>query len=194
MTDNLESVYRAIYDDPAHVTYGRGLERCQDFLPRLWRSGIQSVLALGCGHGDELVALSGRVENCDGVDFALPPKTWYWFSDRRLQRVKADITTALNIFAWTRDAVVSFDVLEHLSGPDGDTVIRESARIAPLQFHAISNMSDTHIVNGKRVELHLSRWSPEVWKALFEELTGKRVEVQQVNKDRFGVWVGEWPA
>jgi hypothetical protein len=74
LAENLRGDLRATRRTP---TYGRGLARCAPFMPRIWAAGLRSVISFGCGHGDELVAISGRVPLCLGVDFALPPKVWH---------------------------------------------------------------------------------------------------------------------
>lgn len=193
MKDDLAALYQAIYADPAHETYGRGLSRCTPFLPRIAAAGLQSVVSFGCGHGDELVAISGSVPHCLGFDFALPDLTWYVRHDRSLIRVQValqDVQTASRF-----DAVVSFDVLEHLLEDDLDGVLRTMVALAPRACLVIANMRDLHdLPDGRQVDLHLIQQPPAWWAERIERVTGWAVEHQGLHyPERFGLWCGAWP-
>jgi len=191
MSDMAE-MYESIYCDPAHAAYGRGISRCAEFLPRIWSANLHRVLALGCGHGEELAAISGRVPYCVGIDFALPPCVWYDFPDRRLARIRGDITTADLPPGW--DAVVSFDVMEHLREEDIGPLMRRIMSVTQRACLVIANMPDPHrLPDGRTVDLHLTQRPPEWWQARIASVTGWRVEVQALRyPERFGLWCGEW--
>ncbi|MBA3589963.1 class I SAM-dependent methyltransferase [Methylibium sp.] len=191
--NDLAALYVSIYRDPAHATYGRGLTRCAEFLPRIWSANLEWVLSLGCGHGDELVAISGRVPHCVGVDFALPPCVWYDFPDRSLTRVQGDITEPDLLPGW--DAVVSFDVFEHLREADLDPLLRNIASVTPRACLVVANMPDPHrLPDGRAVDLHLIQQPPAWWQERIASATGWRVEVQALGyPQRFGLWCGAWP-
>jgi 2-polyprenyl-3-methyl-5-hydroxy-6-metoxy-1,4-benzoquinol methylase len=191
MTD-LAAIYEAIYRDPAHATYGRGLARCSEFLPRIWDAGLRSVVSFGCGHGDELVAISGRVPRCLGVDFALPPLVWYAFPDRSLVRICAAVQELQPAIRF--DAVVSFDVLEHIPQDDIDAVLLKAVELAPRACLVIANMSDVHLLpDGRMIDLHLIQQPASWWAERVRRVTGWPVEVQDLPyPKRFGLWCGAW--
>lgn len=184
--------YECIYGDPEHAAYGRGLSRCIEFLPRIWDAKLNRVLSLGCGHGDELIAISGRVPYCLGIDFALPTCVWYDFPERRLARICADITAFNMPFGY--DAVVSFDVMEHLREDDIDPLLRRISEAVPRACLVVANMPDPHrLPDGRIVDLHLIQQPPAWWQSRIAGVTGWRVEVQSLRyPERFGLWCGDW--
>ncbi len=191
--NDLAEIYRAVYEDPAHATYGRGLERCAPFIRRIWNAGLSSVISLGCGHGDELIALHGLIPRCLGVDFALPPKVWPSTPGRSLSRIQAalqDLQAPLRF-----GAVVSFDVLEHIPEEDIDRVLRTTYALAPLACLVIANMPDQHrLSDGRVIDLHLIQKPADWWIWRIRRATGWKVEMQALETGkRFGFWCGEWP-
>ena len=191
--NDLADLYRTIYHDPGHATYGRGLKRCAEFLPRLWSAGLGRVLSLGCGHGDELIALSGRVPHVAGIEFGLPACSWYAFPDRSLQRCCADFTDAPSGYPVV-DAVVSFDVLEHLREDQLDQVLRNARAAAPRACLVVANMPDPHrLPDGRVVDLHLIQQPPGWWAERIARVTRWGVELQALPyPERFGLWCGDW--
>jgi 2-polyprenyl-3-methyl-5-hydroxy-6-metoxy-1,4-benzoquinol methylase len=191
---DLEDLYRAVYAHPARASYGRGLTRCSPFIDRIWRAGLGSVVALGCGHGDELIAIHGMVPRCLGVDFALPPKIWHVTAERSLVRMQAALQD-LDCGSCVFDAVVSFDVLEHLPEVDLDQVLLKAAALAPRACLVVANLRDVHrLPDGSEVDLHLIQQPASWWAERVGRVTGWPVAVQALDYcDRFGLWCGEWP-
>ncbi len=192
MTD-LAELYAAIYADPAFRDYGRGLDRCAPFLPRIWQADLRSVIAFGCGHGDELLAIHKRVPRCLGVDFALPPKVWHADADRSCARIQValqDLQAAIRY-----DAVVSFDVLEHLPERDLDLVLLTAMALAPRACLVVANMPDPQrLADGRVIDCHLIQKPPHWWAERIRRITGWTVELQALPyPERFGLWCGAWP-
>jgi 2-polyprenyl-3-methyl-5-hydroxy-6-metoxy-1,4-benzoquinol methylase len=191
--NELAELYRAVYADPHHAGYGSGLARCAPFIPRIWAAGLRSVIALGCGQGDELIAIHGLVPHCLGVDFALPPKVWHYTAERSLARIQADLCELYPALRY--DAAVSFDVLEHLRDEQLDQVLRTAYALAPRACLVVANMTDRRrMADGSIVELHLIRQPPAWWVDRVRRVTGWPVAVQALDyPDRFGLWCGDWP-
>lgn len=190
---NLATLYQAIYHDPAHANYGRGLFRCVDFLPRIQRAGLHSVLSIGCGHGDELAAMSGRVAHVVGLDVALPECVWYDHGDCSLRRLEGDARRFLPRPNYC-DAITSFDVLEHINPDDIEALVLACAETAPRAFFAVANMPDLHrLPDGREVDLHLIQQPAEWWADLIRRVTRWPVEIQRLAyPERFGLWCGAW--
>ncbi len=187
-------IYQSIYADPAHHQYGRGLFRCRDFLPRIWNARLYSVMSFGCGHGDELFALAAAIPYVMGIDIALPEQI-FCTNGRSIVRVKEDITKMEYRTKWMQiDAVVSFDVLEHIQEAEIDSVLRTARRIAPRAFFAIANMRDVHqLPDGREVDLHLIQEPPMWWVRRIVDATGWKCEIQNLQyPERFGIWCGDW--
>jgi hypothetical protein len=191
---DLAPLYDMLYRDPAHATYGRGLSRCEPFLPRIWSSGLDSVISFGCGSGDELIAISGTVPHCLGIDFGLPGIMWYALTGRTLGRIQVAMQDFDVDSTW--DAVVSFDVLEHLPEDDLDGVLAKMVKLAPARAClVVADMPDVHdLPDGRQVDLHLIRQPAAWWVERIHRVTGWPVEVKSLrDPQRFGLWCGEWP-
>jgi 2-polyprenyl-3-methyl-5-hydroxy-6-metoxy-1,4-benzoquinol methylase len=156
----LASIYRSIYRDPDHATYGSGLTRYAEILDHLradstWRS----VLDLGCGRGDFVHALGHLGINAVGYDPFVPFDAdeigWRFLNDLPPKVIPFDLVTCV-------------DVLEHMPDETAaaamiDVAFAHARRRVAL---AISDMSDPHPVPGHGVvELHTLRRDCAWWTA-----------------------------
>jgi SAM-dependent methyltransferase len=185
---NPAEIYPAIYADPAHPTYGSGLERYREILQpiraetTLWRS----VLDLGCGRGDFVRECHRLGVNAVGWD------PWVAFPDDELGWRFINTLPAPPI---PFDLVTCVDVLEHCLD-EGAAMRLIDLAFAHARFRAsfaISDMSDIHRVPGHGdVELHTLRRDLPWWLNLIQTCaicTGFATpQAQRINSDRFLIW------
>jgi 2-polyprenyl-3-methyl-5-hydroxy-6-metoxy-1,4-benzoquinol methylase len=121
------------------------------------------VLEIGCGRGE-----LGRTMRALGIDWTC-----------------GDPATGTVSAEEFYDAIVSIDVMEHLTMNEVHSTMHMATPMARKHVWSIANMSDVHIVNGEEVELHTTQRPPEWWEAVAALYWRGRIRVEEINCHRF---------
>jgi hypothetical protein len=152
--------YRWLYANTDYMMKGQ-LERAAGILRHI--SHDDSVLEIGCGRGE-----LGRTMRALGMDWTC-----------------GDPATGPANAAQLYDAVVSIDVLEHMTMDEAHRTISAATKMERKHVWAIANMSDVHIVNGEEVELHTIQMPPGWWESVASLYWHGRIRVEEINCHRF---------
>ena len=112
------------------------------------------VLDVGCGRGHLVELLRKDGYDATGVDFII--------HDEHEHLKYANITEPMT--EYQPDTIISIDVLEHIPEADLPAVLDNLAR-AGRAIVSVHNGTSKH----EGVELHVTRWSMDVWRKFFEQ-------------------------
>ena len=164
----LEQQYDQFVERPFMLQHIRLLER--EVL-----KDCRTLLDIGCGEGYHLEAIKNSLAFSIGIDSFLPSLHIARDQKRYTHTIQMNANLVENAFYNTVfDAVVAFDLIEHLSKSEGNALLKAMERISRKKIIVFTPNGYLHqsALGGNPFQIHRSGWTAAEMRARGYEVTG----------------------
>lgn len=163
----LNRLRETLIDRPMHQPYR--------FLERAVVPDCETLLDVGCGNRSPVRFFSRRLKRAVGVDNFQPYLDQSRAAGIHTETRRMDIREIGEHFVPGEfDAVVAYDLIEHLTKPDGFKLLDAMERIAGKKVIVLTpnGFVPQTAYDDNSLQEHLSGWEPDEFRALGYRLTG----------------------